>query len=283
MHGMVFARLKQFVESQISPEAWPALLVEAGIGEKIYLASSTYPDAEIVALVKAASAKTGIAAPALLEAFGEFLVPAYLAMYGHLVKGDWRTLDLVEHTEETIHKVVRVRHQDATPPAASLHTPLADRAPARVRLTAEALRRRARDPERRRRALQGAHRRHRKRLHAEGRAGVRDARARQLRLLTRKGPGRCRDDRAPSAKADAPAIAAGGSIVVSRGVCHASGCTFREGRRTCPSTIQSAFQHEQILELEQHPAVVAWDGFDREVALRRDHKSTPTWELGELS
>ncbi len=116
MHGMIFGRLKQFVESQMGPEAWRALLVDAGIGDKIYLASSAYPDSEIVALVQAASAKTGLPAAALLEAFGEYLVPAYLGMYGHLVKPDWRALDLIEHTEETIHKVVRTRNPGATPP-----------------------------------------------------------------------------------------------------------------------------------------------------------------------
>ncbi|HSQ61864.1 MAG TPA: heme NO-binding domain-containing protein [Polyangiaceae bacterium] len=120
MHGMIFGRLKQFVEAQMGAEAWPALLAAAGIGDKIYLASSAYPDEEIVALVQAASAKTGLPIPGLLEAFGEYLVPAYLGMYGHLVKPDWRALDLIEHTEETIHKVVRVRNPGALPPV--LHT-----------------------------------------------------------------------------------------------------------------------------------------------------------------
>jgi predicted hydrocarbon binding protein len=120
MHGMIFGRLKQFVDAQMGEEAWPALLAASGIGDKIYLASSSYPDAEIMALVQAASAKTGLEAAALLEAFGEFLVPAYLGMYGHLVKPEWRALDLIEHTEETIHKVVRVRNPGALPPV--LHT-----------------------------------------------------------------------------------------------------------------------------------------------------------------
>jgi hypothetical protein len=116
MHGMIFGRLKEFVDSQLGADAWPALLAAAGIGDKIYLASSAYPDAEIVALVQAASAKTSLPPEALLEAFGEYLVPAYLGMYGHLVKPEWRALDLIEHTEETIHKVVRVRNPGARPP-----------------------------------------------------------------------------------------------------------------------------------------------------------------------
>ncbi len=116
MHGVIFGSLKQFVEAQMGPEAWPALLADAKIGDKIYLASSAYPDEEIVALVGAASARTGLPPAALLEAFGEHLVPMYLKMYGHLVKPDWRALDLIEHTEETIHKVVRARNPGAAPP-----------------------------------------------------------------------------------------------------------------------------------------------------------------------
>jgi predicted hydrocarbon binding protein len=116
VHGLILGRLKQFVESQMGDGAWSTLLAEAGIGDKIYLASSAYPDAEMFALVGAASRKTGLAQPVLLEAFGEYLEPAYLATYGHLVKPGWRALDLIERTEETIHKVVRLRNPGALPP-----------------------------------------------------------------------------------------------------------------------------------------------------------------------
>jgi hypothetical protein len=32
------------------------------------------------------------------------------------VKPEWKTLDLIEHTEERIHKIVRLRHTGARPP-----------------------------------------------------------------------------------------------------------------------------------------------------------------------
>ncbi len=80
---MIFGRLEQFVEARFGADVWGALLGDAGIGSKIYLASSAYPDAGIAAIVAAASARTGTAPAELLEAFGEFLVPAYLQMYGH--------------------------------------------------------------------------------------------------------------------------------------------------------------------------------------------------------
>jgi hypothetical protein len=38
-------------------------------------------------------------------------------MYKHLIKPEWRTLGLLEHTEETIHHVVRLNKKGADPPA----------------------------------------------------------------------------------------------------------------------------------------------------------------------
>ena len=49
--------------------------------------------------------------------FGAFIVPSLLSLYKPLVKKDWKTLDLIEHTEETIHKVVRLQNPGAAPPA----------------------------------------------------------------------------------------------------------------------------------------------------------------------
>jgi hypothetical protein len=66
--------------------------------------------------VKAANELTGVPIPDLLEAFGEALVPTYLTLYAALLKPEWRTLDVIEHTEETIHRVVRMRQPGAEPP-----------------------------------------------------------------------------------------------------------------------------------------------------------------------
>jgi predicted hydrocarbon binding protein len=70
----------------------------------------------MLALVGEAVTMTGVTATALLEQFGEALVPTYLSLYGNLLKAEWRTLEVIEHTEETIHRVVRMRHEGAQPP-----------------------------------------------------------------------------------------------------------------------------------------------------------------------
>jgi hypothetical protein len=74
-----------------------------------------YPDAEAVALVVAAAARAGLPVPAVLEDFGSFLTPTLLSMYQSMIKPGWRTLDVLEHTEQTIHAVVRRRNPGASP------------------------------------------------------------------------------------------------------------------------------------------------------------------------
>jgi len=116
MHGVVFGELQRFVSDAHGTAGWAALLDKAGLGSKVYLAVEEYPDTEIGALVKAAAEMTGRAPAEILESFGEFIVPSLLKMYGHLLKPNWKTLDVINHTEGTVHTVVRVKNPGAKPP-----------------------------------------------------------------------------------------------------------------------------------------------------------------------
>jgi len=116
MHGIIFCELRRYVEQTLGVPAWPALLNTAGLPERLYVPGPQYPDAELTTLVSTAVQVTGRPAAAILEDFGEFIVPALFTTYGPLVEPEWRTLDLLEHTEETIHRVVRLRNPDAAPP-----------------------------------------------------------------------------------------------------------------------------------------------------------------------
>ncbi len=115
MHGIVFSELRKFVDHSFGPGAWQKLLKEAGLGNRIYMAIQEYPDQEAVALVEAASRITHKTPTAILEEFGKFIAPQLLQMYKALVQPEWRTLDLIEHTEEVIHKVVRMKNPGARP------------------------------------------------------------------------------------------------------------------------------------------------------------------------
>jgi hypothetical protein len=117
MHGIIFAELKKYVEQKVGPGAWDTLVTKSGVTRTGFLMTEVYPDEEIVALVAAASAHTGIAIPVLLEDFGEFLVPGLVKTYRSFLRPEWRTLDTIEHTEANIHKAVRLRNPGAAPPA----------------------------------------------------------------------------------------------------------------------------------------------------------------------
>ena len=116
MHGIIHAELKKYVETNHGPKAWRAVLDKAGLGNKIYMAVGTYEDAEAVAIVKAASALTGVPPLEILEDFGEFIAPDLLSMYKSLIDPSWKTADLFTHVEDTIHTVVRMKNPGATPP-----------------------------------------------------------------------------------------------------------------------------------------------------------------------
>jgi hypothetical protein len=126
MHGIIFSELKRFVDETLGGDAWPRLLRESGVARPAYLPVQAYPDQEVVALVSTASRLTNTPVPALLHAFGEFIVPTLVRMYGHLLKANWKTLDVIEQTEGTIHAVVRAREPGAQPPMLSCTRPKPD-------------------------------------------------------------------------------------------------------------------------------------------------------------
>jgi len=116
MHGIVLSALKDFVEEQAGAEAWNHLLAEANLTGKAYRPIQEYPDDEAADLFAAASRKTSLPLDSLLEAFGEFLTPTLMRLYGHLARPEWRCLEFIEHAEHAIHKVVRVNISGARPP-----------------------------------------------------------------------------------------------------------------------------------------------------------------------
>ncbi len=53
----------------------------------------------------------------LLEKFGLYIAPALLKMYKNLIRPEWKSIDLIDNTEATIHSVVRLKNPGAKPPA----------------------------------------------------------------------------------------------------------------------------------------------------------------------
>jgi hypothetical protein len=115
MHGRILWQFRDYIESQYGKGAWMTVLKTAGLEERVYL-SQAYPDAEAFSLLKAAAKVSRKSAAAMLQEFGEFTVPALLGMYSHLIKAEWRTLDVIEHAERLAHGAVRQHERGAAPP-----------------------------------------------------------------------------------------------------------------------------------------------------------------------
>jgi hypothetical protein len=116
MHGLIHKSFATYVSRVHGTETMQDILKEAGFAGKIYLATTAYPDEETIALVQAASKVTGAPLEKILESFGEFIAKDLLEMYKTLVKKEWKTLELLLNTEETIHRVVRLKNPGAQPP-----------------------------------------------------------------------------------------------------------------------------------------------------------------------
>jgi hypothetical protein len=115
VHGIIFSELKKYVESKLGADTWPALLDAAGLGPKLYMNIQSYPDQDAVSLVMTASRLTGQPAPNILQDFGEYIAEHLIGMYRSLVRPEWKTLELLENVERTIHTIVRARHPGAVP------------------------------------------------------------------------------------------------------------------------------------------------------------------------
>ncbi len=99
MHGNIFAELQKYAETKHGKGTWNQLLKKAGLENKVYLPIKAYPDTEVVGLVAAASSMLGLSVAGVLEDFGEFIAPALMKMFGHLLIPEWKTIDVIDNTE----------------------------------------------------------------------------------------------------------------------------------------------------------------------------------------
>lgn len=116
MYGLIMNQFRQYVSNVLGSTAWEELTEAANIPTHSYFMGEVYPDEHLFKLVLATSRRTGTPLPVLLEQFGMFIAPTLLRVYRPLLQPDWRTLEVIEHTEQAIHTVIRRRDPGATPP-----------------------------------------------------------------------------------------------------------------------------------------------------------------------
>lgn len=117
MHGLIFFYIRKFAETLI-PDSGSLITSRSsvGAGEITYLPSGVYADAEAVNLLASIADATGRPLAELVEHFGRFLGPHLVKLAAQHVAPDWRTLDLIEHTETIIHAMIRTTNPGAAPP-----------------------------------------------------------------------------------------------------------------------------------------------------------------------
>jgi tRNA A-37 threonylcarbamoyl transferase component Bud32/predicted hydrocarbon binding protein len=124
VHGLIFFYIQKFAATLATtssavaarPGLRAALQAEVIEGSASYLPAGTYPDEKAVALLGAIADTLGEPLEAVLGRFGEFLAAHLIRVAGPLVDSAWRTLDLLEHTEQLIHGVIRTTRPGAEPP-----------------------------------------------------------------------------------------------------------------------------------------------------------------------
>lgn len=118
MHGIVLKQLKEFVVATYDRETWERLQHESGVGGKVYVPVTEYPDEDVLALLETAVELTGLDQSELLSEFGTFLVAPLVETYGVHVDGNWNCLELIANVETYIHEALRAKQLSTyTPPA----------------------------------------------------------------------------------------------------------------------------------------------------------------------
>lgn len=116
MHGTIFALLKRYVLTQYDYSTWERLREASNLSSVDFDHKKVYPDEHMYALVGHAARMAGIRPEELQEKLGEYMVPDLIYMYSKLMRPEWKTLDMLEHTESVMHTRVRQEHEENAPP-----------------------------------------------------------------------------------------------------------------------------------------------------------------------
>jgi hypothetical protein len=116
MNGIVFIEIEKFARVRLGDETWRDVENQAGLPSRTYFRVSDYPDQEAVALLSALSARMSEPVDAILKSLGEFIVPDLIDMSRYWIDPEWKTVELIANTEQTIHEMLRSEGSHNNPP-----------------------------------------------------------------------------------------------------------------------------------------------------------------------
>lgn len=121
MMGMVFTELLTMVEETFSLDTVDAVLERAGASGS-YTSVGSYQDEELVRIVVALSAESGIAVPDLLHAFGVYLFGRFVALFPTFFAPHASAPAFLVGLESHVHTEVRKLYATARPPLFTFET-----------------------------------------------------------------------------------------------------------------------------------------------------------------
>jgi len=116
VHGSIFFLLKKFITKELPANSWDILNEQAGTGLISFSTTENYPIETMNLLLENASEMTGLSRDLLMEQFGTYLVDDLFALYKDYIRPEWRTFDIILHTESVMHGAVRKLNSTANPP-----------------------------------------------------------------------------------------------------------------------------------------------------------------------
>jgi hypothetical protein len=115
MLGMVFCELLEMIEQRFSFDVADAVLARAGLNGS-WTAVGNYDDADLVSLVVALSAETGVPVPELLRAYGHHLFGVFRDRYAQFMTPHSTAIGFFGVLESHVHTEVRKLYPTACPP-----------------------------------------------------------------------------------------------------------------------------------------------------------------------
>jgi len=115
MKGVIFNLLEEVVSEHHGDAAWDVLLEATG-NDGIYTSLGSYPDAELIALVEAASNLTGTPVRPLLHWFGLHALPRLAARYPAFFEAAPDARSFILSLNTIIHPEVRKLYSGASCP-----------------------------------------------------------------------------------------------------------------------------------------------------------------------
>lgn len=116
MKGVIFTELIRFLEAQSAAFADDVVRDAQLPNEGAYTSVGTYPSEQALAMIRAATHRSGQSEEDLCRQFGNFLFDRFLILYPHITSAYTTAEALLGHVGSHIHEEVCVLYPDSRPP-----------------------------------------------------------------------------------------------------------------------------------------------------------------------